>query len=280
MKSRFPFKQDGDWLIYHRLTGLRPGATVNEVVRYMDDGFKLQPYSLRHENDTELFGLDPIDLAAGDGGAVFCTPFQPYTVLTSKMWMRRQPGVAFRLSDLWDRHQLTLRPTDFQKFYSILVNRSPLRMTYETMQNSVDLYDQGFYLSKLSRALELIRTAETTRVETALDTIVDGTAGQHFGYTDEVPHADIDAAADEALEFVYEIEDPEDPQFSADRLLPGITSTVYEAWSLAQAEWDEVETTEVEVLVWGEVPLSLAVLVFDESGFCTPEVARAKRTCR
>ena len=264
-----PTHIDGDPLIYHRLTGLRAGS-VQEVKALIKRGFVLTPFDDRGA-DSEMVGLDPIDLAAGDGGAVFCTPFAPVGNVTGKPGMRRSPGVAFKLSTLLACCECSVRPTDLQLFYNALFDESDaLGAALRAMNNQVDnIYDRVTYLAALEPALALIRRAEIWDVETLLV--------QHRGVFDElaIPASSRQEkldATDSARGFVAEMLDREDfdvedSDFEEER--ESIFNTITETVERAALAWVAARPGELEVLVWSSLPLDKACLIFDTERLVT-----------
>lgn len=261
---------DGDPLIYHRLTSLRAGS-VQEVKALIKRGFVLTPFDDRGE-DSEMVGLDPIDLAAGDGGAVFCTPFAPVGNVAGKPGMRRSPGVAFKLSTLLECCKCSARPTDLQLFYNALFDESDaLSAALRAMNNQVDsIYDRASYLAAaLGPALELIRRTETWDVETLLV--------QHRGVFDELTipapsrQEKLDAT-DSAMEFVAEMLDQdfrEDFDVEDEEERESIFNTITETVERAALAWVAATPGELEVLVWAPLPLDKACLIFDTERLVT-----------
>lgn len=275
---RFPTTLDGQYLVYHRLTGLHNGS-IADVFRLIANNFSLTPYNERGEPMDELppemHGIDAIDVAAGDGGAVFCTPFKPVTTgMWGKPGFNRTPGIAFRLSDLLACCPVSVRPRDYQVFYNDFIDRSALAEAFKCMTRSVeDVDNHPFYLDMLSTSLELLRTAEQWNED--VFTVLDAAERTGRALPFEMPRLyakDAEKAVDGAVEFVSEFSycDNSDPdEFYSNAALVGEATESIEAALIEQYEkvweaWDEMRRDQIEVLAWGSLPLSKACIVFDQ----------------
>lgn len=283
--KRFPTHDGDDPLIYHRLTGLRGDRT--DVLRSIEKGLTLVPFDER--KDAEMLGLDPIDIAAGDGGAVFCTAMAPYDppgmLGAGHMAMRTAPGVAFRLSDLLKIAEVSVRPCDLQTYYMRLVTAGDFDVAWSNMNTQVeDAYDRVSYLSPLSDILKLLRdSVETYDAEGAVNAVIAGDASEFNAFRDDVKmparfRKDLRAAADVAAAFLEEFIDEDavtekwGEEDTLDNIIEGAKSALAddaeEAIFHANQEWGGSSIDKKhEVLVWGSIPLSLAVLVFDNDGW-------------
>lgn len=264
---------DGNYLVYHRMTGLG-GSTAADVVALRDEGCVLEPWSERKgegEDDPAMHGLQPIDIAAGDGDAVFMTPFAP--VATGAWgWLPGSdpPGVAFRLGDLLELHTVTVRPIDFQNFYMSFVTRPPIGVSYTRMEREVDFPpDRVRFMDPLEPSFEIFRRAESYDAFEALDRLYRRTGGRQRGvpHDDDLPEHDLEAAIQGAVEFIYEWEFHQGEDGPSETEAADITEylrdSIIDEYAEAIRSWERASQSSTEVLVWGPVPLSAAVLAFD-----------------
>lgn len=284
--KRFPTYDGDEPLIYHRLTGLR--GDRRDVLRSIEQGFTLVPFDERGEG-AELLGLDPIDIVAGDGGAVFCTAIAPYNppgmLGAGHTSMRTAPGAAFRLSDLLKLAEVSVRPCDLQTYYMRAVTAGDFDVAWTLMHRQVDdVYSSISVLDPLSDVLRLIReSVETYDAEQAVRAIIEGAADVFDAFRDsaKVPASlrkELLRAAESATRFLEDFIDEEavtekwGESDTLDNVIEGakgaLVDDIEEAVLHANQEWGATGIDKKhEVLVWGSIPLSLAVLVFDNDGW-------------
>lgn len=117
-----PMTLGNDPILYHRLTGHRRW-TLADMTAAARQGFALLSFDERQKIDefATTTGLDPVDLAAGDGEGIFLSLGQP---IDPSLWQGyrgdalRTPGVGFRLSTLLKLGPVTFRPGDLQRMYA------------------------------------------------------------------------------------------------------------------------------------------------------------------
>jgi hypothetical protein len=283
---RFPSTTGSDYLLYHRLTGLGRSGTVEDVSRLIEKGFVLTPHAQRQSVDyddepAEMFGIDPIDVAAGDNEAVFFTPLQPVSAgLWGKSGFSDTPGVAFRLSDMLSCCDVSIRPQDFQTFYMNFISRSGvLQDALGCMQRSVDdVYHHADYLDMLEPSLSLLRSAEQWNQD--IFPIVDSVFRSGKTLDIEPPRLyakDMDEAVKRAVEYVSEFSycdgvDPDEFWEDEQRVeiaTQAIEASLTEQYDAAWDAWTHIRRERVEILVWGVVPLEKACVVFDRHKLLT-----------
>lgn len=274
MTVRYPVAVSGDWLCYHRLTGIshyagsRPDRGHVELL--LDKGGVLKAYDARGEY-AEMHGLDPIDLAAGDGAAIFLTPFRPFVpegAVFGKPWISNTPGVAFTLSTLMRHAAVSVRPFDFQRYYLGITGVAEAARIVE--RDVEDHEAKAHYMSRLEPALKLIAKAETYRTKEALDAVARNRADAFAQCSLLELRKEAARAAPRVAEFLLdplEYEEPheDDEPRDLDALIASIAN---EAYGACQAWRDPQISKHAEVLYWGGLlPLREAFLVFDEKGF-------------
>ena len=262
---KYPASIGDDPLLYHRLTGLRGSRTL--LAQHLEQGFVLQPFDERGE-DATMFGVDPIDLVAGDGGCVFMTPQHPVRETIGGRFAR-SPGVAFRLSDLAKLTKVTARPCDLQTFYiRIAVESSdPARRAHDRFMRQVeDIYERASALEPFSDLFHLVRD----RIEVSSPAeVLRACQGESLHSLTRLKKGEVVAAAAQAANFVFdfledEVEEDESLlDVAKDGFREAATDSVHEGWT----NWLMADTNQRELCVWGSVPLSLAVLVFDGNGY-------------
>lgn len=270
---KYPYADNGDFLIYHRLTGLERGD-VEAVQALIDQGAVLQPFDERGGGEEgEMYGLDPIDIAAGDGGAIFLSPFQPFMGgWLGKRHLQRAPGVAFRLADLVAMGAVTVRPSDFQSDYMEIFS-GDLDVAKIEMQYQVeDVYNRASAMEPLSDAFRLIREAEVDDAVYALNAIKNDRASEFSDrrFNNRDLYREAKKAAVRASEFISEFsrEEHEDDEDYWSKTVEEITEWVANAVTGAFDKWEWSQKNllrNAEVLFWGGLPLSKAVLVFDNT---------------
>jgi len=271
---KYPYADNGDFLIYHRLTGLGRASGIEAVQGLIEQGFVLTPFDERSEDERgEMFGIDPIDIAAGDGGAVFLSPFKPTRGLLTKPGLARAPGVAFRLSDLLKLGDVSVRPADFQAYYLKISDDENLSDAMREMQFQVeDVYNRAYAMEPLSDAFSLVRKAEVYTAEKALSVIEKTSRGVEF--TRRRPSkakllAESAEAATRASEFISEFQSEgegyEDDEEYWAPIVQQLTFSIANAVSSAFDRWVEPVDDSAEVLFWGSLPLSKAAIVFDNT---------------
>lgn len=282
------FTEDGDPLIYHRLTGLAAQMAPNKAgqgdAAYLArTTTRLVPWESRTDPDdpdepAELYGLDPLDVAAGDGGAVFFTPGKPVNVQWVKKSIHTAPGLAFRLSDLQALGQVTVRPTDLQTYYH-RVFAADLSAGDDVVRRDLNVYDQLDAYSPLSDALSLIRTEieETNAREAVLAVLRNRADNYNRPANGSLDTADfkrrLDQAVDGMLDFVQNWVPMDTPMDEWDQKVletysDELSRTLVDAIYSGASVWANPHISrEAEVCVWAEVPCELAVLAFDGNGF-------------
>jgi hypothetical protein len=272
---KYPYADNGDFLVYHRLTGLERGS-IEDVQALIDQGAVLQPFDERGGGEEgEMYGLDPIDIAAGDGGAIFLSPFQPFMGgWLGKPHLRKAPGVAFRLADLVAMGAVTVRPSDFQSDYMEIFS-GDLDVARIEMQYQVeDVYNRAGEMEPLSDAFHLIREAEVDDAVYALNSIKNDRASEfsdrRFKRSDLYQEAK--KAAVRASEFVSEFEfsreEHEDDEDYWNHMVEEITEGIANAVTGAFDKWEWSQKNllrNVEVLFWGSLPISKAAIIFDNA---------------
>ena len=270
---RYPSFDNGDPLIYHRLTALgrrREARGIEAVRALIAQGLVLTPFEDRSEDESgEMHGIDPIDIAAGDGAAVFLSPFSPVgDHAWQKPWVKNAPGVAFRLSDLLELGKVSVRPSDFQAEYIQITAHEGVENAKREMEHQVEVWDQPGMMEALSDAFALVRQAETYEARDAIMAIARNQAGM-FAEVD--PKAFLEparAAAERATQFIEDFlprpEESEDDDEYWDDTVTELTESIVDAVVTAFGMWESPTVSKhAEVLFWGPLPLSKAAILFD-----------------
>lgn len=255
--------RSGDPLIYHRMTGLGGfGETFADIRARINNGYVLQPFSERGE-DAEMFGLEPIDVVAGDGDLIFCSPYAPVRHTYAHF---QKPGVVFRLKDLVETgHAVYVRPVDFQTFYQAFLAQSGIApMVRQVMRDAASAYEEAEALSDLGGVLSYIRKS----IES--DKPYVGLAQLEARVSPTPKKLDFSRSAESALSFVEGYQH----LFGEEDLKPedyDRWEAVFKAASdvvvlMGQEAWQS-GPGRAEVCVEGSLPLSLAVAVFDNERF-------------
>lgn len=277
------FTEDGEPLIYHRLTGLAAQLAPNtpavgDAAYLTRTDTKLVPWSERAQDDgdepAELYGLDPLDVAAGDGGGVFMSPGAPVSIAWVKKSIARAPGLAFRLSDLESLGRVTVRPADLQTYYQRVFVGDVSRAD-DVIRRDLHVYDQLDAYYPLTDALHLIRESIESDDARAATYAVARNRAASFDRAEQLLadpsfQAQLARAAEQLLDFAAGWVDAAAVEDLTEAALEGVLELyrgeIIEGVVAGSAAWRSPSLArEAEVLVWAPVPCELAVLAFDSA---------------
>jgi hypothetical protein len=242
-------------------------ATIEDVIALRNRGDVLQSYEARNEScDAWMHGLDPIDVVAGDGNLIFCTPYGPVQTAGSYAKRFRAPGVVFRLSDLIATGQpISVRPVDFQTFYIEFLTLAGLSDVVAQIQRDADslpgaidaLRDLGPILSRIR---EYVEVSDPRAGLQMLDAGKSPRGQWVFNFSTE---AEIALSLIEAYAHSLSPSPEETEHFDAWRELLEQAATNVTHQGLTS--WVTAKKENAEMCIGGSLPLSLAVATFDSN---------------
>lgn len=268
MGSPPPDYLDDDPVAYHRLTA-HGHWSMEQLIQMSQQGFALLSLDERLERDEEApaTGLDPVDLAAGDGAGIFLSLGEP---ARSSMWSGwrskalKSPGVGFRMSTLLRLGETTLRPVDLQGFYMQAVEP----FLGKRMGELLDEYDDpSALLDEFEPALALIRKLGEVPATLASATLLlerdevrsrEATTRDVEGAFRAIENAVYDYTGGDDGDWDEDDEPEDDEKPDMQDWYTGLRAQIDDAWQ---------HPTSPEVVFWGgALPLDHADVFFDASG--------------
>lgn len=264
---------DGDPVLYHCLTAHK-GLTVAGVEDLLGELVLLSPNArvLRYGEGWQSVGIQHVDMAAGDGAAIFFTLGAPIggRALGTGWWtkaVRDTPCAGFRLSALKRFGDVTVRPTDLQTYYARFVN-GPITELENAMGDSdvfwMEVGDRTEALTFIREAIE--RPASRELVASIIE-------GEDLSIQCDVSDRDVRREADRAVSGLYEtleaynilqLDDDDDDidKWSVEASVDILAETLSEAIFDGCAEWSGSALDRAEGVFWGAgLPLSAASVI-------------------